>query len=469
VVKAAVGAPPDRVFKHIAAIRRAEVKALGSAYSNALTLDEAQHAITLTGHWWYKGTHTVNVHPEGSEVTYSVSNAARRTRTLAFFHKPLLDRRVSTGMPVLRRTVRIMRHVVNRGDRYGKLAVIAEVQKAGTDGRRYRAALCRCECGKEVTPRISSLESGDAQSCGCSRGQPKSGWRRCPVCGSLAVIRRDRRSCSRACGYELARLARQAANPSYAVWHHRINKARGPASGYACADCGGPAQDWSTVNPRSDDVQARFQPRCRKCHRSYDGAVGEGSPRAKLTDDKVRRLRVRRADGVTYRQLAAEFGISDVSAWAAVNGRTWAHVKQGLRFGPRDDVLRERTDQAGDMADRLVGDTGRAEGRDEMTGGQIEVFLSYPAPPVCRPHGRTRIRVGAAKRRGEELDLPALELGHVRSREKPGEFRVAGDTHIEIVNHGDQGRFSADGIVDARSRSGAHCWLLKYVSAHGAS
>jgi hypothetical protein len=140
------------------------------------------------------------------------------------------------------------------------------------------------------------------------------------------VIRRDRRSCSRACGYELARLARQAADPSYAVWHHRVSKARGPASGYACADCGGPAQDWSTVNSRSDDVQARFQPRCRKCHRSYDGAAGEGHPRAKLTDDKVRQLRARRADGATYRQLAAEFGISDVSAWAAVNGRTWAHV-----------------------------------------------------------------------------------------------------------------------------------------------
>jgi hypothetical protein len=27
-----------------------------------------------------------------------------------------------------------------------------------------------------------------------------------------------------------------------------------------------------------------------------------------------------------YRQLAAEFGISDVSAWAAVNGKTWRHV-----------------------------------------------------------------------------------------------------------------------------------------------
>jgi hypothetical protein len=110
------------------------------------------------------------------------------------------------------------------------------------------------------------------------------------------------------------------------VWHNRVKKARGPASGYVCADCGGPAEDWSTVNPLSNDVRIRFQPRCRKCHRHYDGGAGEGNPRAKLTSGKVRELRARRADGLTYQQLAAEFGISDVSAWAAVTGKTWAHV-----------------------------------------------------------------------------------------------------------------------------------------------
>ena len=222
--------------------------------------------------------------------------------------------------------VRIVRHVVRRGQRYGRLTVIREVQEAAADGRRYRAALCRCDCGKEVTPRISSLKSGDTQSCGCSRGQPKYEQKPCPVCGALAMIRRDQRSCSRACGYEMARVARQAASPSYHVWHKRIKKARGPATGYACVDCGEPAQDWSTVNPASDDIQVRFQPRCRKCHRHYDGAVGEGHPRAKLTGGKVRELRARRAEGLTYRQLAAEFGISDASACAAVNRKTWVHI-----------------------------------------------------------------------------------------------------------------------------------------------
>ena len=229
-------------------------------------------------------------------------------------------------MPGLTITVRIVRHVISPGDKYGRLTVIREVRKLAADGRRYRAALCRCDCGKESAPRVSSLDSGDTQSCGCSRGQPKYQKKRCPVCGRLAMIRRDRRTCSRACGYQLARAARQAANPSYAVWHRRVSKARGPASGHACVDCGNTAQDWSTVNPSSDDVWVRFQPRCRTCHRHHDGAVGEGNPRAKLTSGKVRELRARRADGLTYRQLAAEFGISDASACAAVNRKTWAHV-----------------------------------------------------------------------------------------------------------------------------------------------
>jgi hypothetical protein len=229
-------------------------------------------------------------------------------------------------MPGFAITVRIMKYMINPGDKYGRLTVIAEVQKVAAGGRRYRAALCRCDCGQETAPRLSSLNAGDTQSCGCSRGEPKYQPKRCPVCGTLTMIRRGHRSCSRACGYQLARAARQVSSPSYDAWHRRVNKARGPANGYACVDCGNPAQDWSTVNPFSQDIQARFQPRCRSCHRYYDGAVGEGNPRAKLTSEKVRDLRARRADGLTYRQLAAEFGISDVSACAAVDRKTWAHV-----------------------------------------------------------------------------------------------------------------------------------------------
>jgi len=105
--------------------------------------------------------------------------------------------------------------------------------------RSYRAVLCRCGCGNELTPALRSLISGDARSCGCSRGRPKYEWRCCPVCGRLARIRRDRRSCSRACGHKLTGAALRAESPSYDVWHNRVKTARGPASEYRCADCGG--------------------------------------------------------------------------------------------------------------------------------------------------------------------------------------------------------------------------------------
>ena len=219
-----------------------------------------------------------------------------------------------------------MKHAVNPGEKYGKLTIIAEVRKVAPSGRTYRAVLCRCDCGNELTPALGSVIRGDARSCGCSRGQPKYEWKRCPVCGTLARIRRDRLSCSRTCGHQLTAAALQSQSPSYDVWHNRVKKARGPASDHPCIDCGGQAEDWCTADPGSNDVRVRFQPRCRKCHRRHDGAVGEGNPRAKLTADKVREMRARRADGLTYRQLASEFGISDVSACAAVNRRTWAHI-----------------------------------------------------------------------------------------------------------------------------------------------
>src|SRR5262249_53502776 len=238
----------------------------------------------------------------------------------------LPGRRGSTGMPVLTLTVRIMKHVINPGDKFGRLTVIAEVQKAAADGKRYRAAVCRCDCGRQTISHISSLISGGARSCGCSRGPPKYQEKHCPVCGTLALIRRDYKSCSRACGYQLARAARQATNPSYDVWHRRVTTARGPASGYPCADCGNPAQDWSTADPSSDDLHTRFQPRCRRCHRHYDDAGGEGTPGPKLTSEKESNLRPRGPAGRPNRQPPAEFGISDATACAAVNRKTWAHV-----------------------------------------------------------------------------------------------------------------------------------------------
>lgn len=89
VLKAVVEAAPEIVFQHIVALKQQEVRTLGNDYSNALTIEEAHLTITLTGHWWYQGVHTVHPHPQGSQVTYKVSNIAQVARTLAFLQRPL--------------------------------------------------------------------------------------------------------------------------------------------------------------------------------------------------------------------------------------------------------------------------------------------------------------------------------------------------------------------------------------------
>jgi hypothetical protein len=94
VLKAVVEAPSDAIFQHIVAMKQKEVSALGSDYNDALAIDEVHHTITLTGHWWYQGIHTVHPHSKGSQVTYKVNNVARVARTLAFLQRPFYKKQM---------------------------------------------------------------------------------------------------------------------------------------------------------------------------------------------------------------------------------------------------------------------------------------------------------------------------------------------------------------------------------------
>jgi uncharacterized protein YjcR len=57
-----------------------------------------------------------------------------------------------------------------------------------------------------------------------------------------------------------------------------------------------------------------------------DRASGENHGNAKLTTDNVRELRSLYAAGATLRQLAEKFGVSNVSIYNAVSGKTWRHL-----------------------------------------------------------------------------------------------------------------------------------------------
>lgn len=50
---------------------------------------------------------------------------------------------------------------------------------------------------------------------------------------------------------------------------------------------------------------------------------GERNPQAKLTQEIVRQMRLRRAEGATFKKIADEFGVTPMTAHRAATGRSW--------------------------------------------------------------------------------------------------------------------------------------------------
>lgn len=53
---------------------------------------------------------------------------------------------------------------------------------------------------------------------------------------------------------------------------------------------------------------------------------GERHPMAKLDAAKVKALRARRQEGISFAALAEEFGVTPMTAHRAVTGKNWSHV-----------------------------------------------------------------------------------------------------------------------------------------------
>ena len=63
-----------------------------------------------------------------------------------------------------------MKIEVSNGDVFNLLTVIKEEpRKRLPSGQTNRVFLCRCECGKDKSVRLSHLRHGKIKSCGCSR------------------------------------------------------------------------------------------------------------------------------------------------------------------------------------------------------------------------------------------------------------------------------------------------------------
>ena len=57
--------------------------------------------------------------------------------------------------------------------------------------------------------------------------------------------------------------------------------------------------------------------------------TGEAHGNSKLSDGKVREMRLKRAQGVTFKELAREFGVNVMTAHRAATGKGWRHVCAG--------------------------------------------------------------------------------------------------------------------------------------------
>jgi DNA invertase Pin-like site-specific DNA recombinase len=58
-----------------------------------------------------------------------------------------------------------------------------------------------------------------------------------------------------------------------------------------------------------------------------DLGCGERKGNAKLNTENVREIRRLRADGMTQREIAERFGITNSAVWGVLSGRTWYHVR----------------------------------------------------------------------------------------------------------------------------------------------
>ena len=93
--------------------------------------------------------------------------------------------------------------------------------------------------------------------------------------------------------------------------------------GMEVCHCDGNRQNNAVGNLRWDTRSGNHQD--KRAHGT--GTIGERHPSAKLTDELVRKMRSMRADGIPVRQLAGEFSVSLGTAFRAISGKSWSHIK----------------------------------------------------------------------------------------------------------------------------------------------
>lgn len=90
-------------------------------------------------------------------------------------------------------------------------------------------------------------------------------------------------------------------------------------------NCVNPAHLWLGTN--RDNMRDAAAKKRLPNQKNSDHIKGEGHGNAKMTDDLVREIRRRRANGEGARSIAKSIGMSPTPVFQATNGKAWKHVK----------------------------------------------------------------------------------------------------------------------------------------------
>jgi hypothetical protein len=151
----------------------------------------------------------------------------------------------------------------------------------------------------------------------------------------MAFRRSAARGPDRYCSARCSGRDHRTETPGYRLRHTRVERERGKASQSPCADgCGRQAHDWSQIHGTDGlDVFEHYVPRCRPCHKVYDGILrGEAHGSSKVTEDAVREI-LDSPEKSTL-ELADVYGVSRQAVAHIRARRTWKHLSSTTARSP---------------------------------------------------------------------------------------------------------------------------------------
>lgn len=136
----------------------------------------------------------------------------------------------------------------------------------------------------------------------------------------------------------------------YANCHYAVRKTHGKASEYMCEHCERDACDWALIHGKNLSDINGYMPLCRSCHYKYDKASisekkkdigkaisagkigvktvwGSKHGMSKLTEADVVEIReIYGLGGISQRELAEQFNVSEDTVYKIINRKAWVHV-----------------------------------------------------------------------------------------------------------------------------------------------